>query len=107
MQATPSFSMLQWEVCNTEKMGVAWDKTSQLVIVPLSSCAFGGRCFFKTSNRLKCRSFLAQLIVRIRNLKPCDCGKLPSSSHCEDLEYRKNLLSMISKYSGDRSKAKS
>ena len=30
-----------------------------------------------TSDTLKCRSFLAQLGARMRNLRPCDNGKFP------------------------------
>ena len=40
-----------------------------------------------TSDTLKCRSFLAQLGARMRNLRPCDNGKFPFSSLCEDSQY--------------------
>ena len=42
-----------------------------------------------TSERdtLKCRSFLAQLGARMRNLRPCDNGKFPFSLICEDSQY--------------------
>ena len=41
----------------------------------------------KTSDTLKCRSFLAQLGARMRNLRPCDNGKFPFSLICEDSQY--------------------
>ena len=40
-----------------------------------------------TSDTLKCRSFLAQLGARMRNLRPCDNGKFPFSLIYEDSQY--------------------